>query len=122
MEKTKPAPEKDQSKGEVPKVEGTSPQSDSEAKAEETKVTETKPTDTKPPKPKPMNLDDLEKRLIELEKMIQTLLRNVQQMKSRGSFLRQREVSMRMRISRDAMPPLDIPIKSMVEDGRRSCT
>ena len=70
-----------------------------------------------------MNLNVLEKRVCEIEKNVRKLLHEIRLLKQNrqttdADRVRQRETARRMREARDKMPPLDMSIKEMVEEGR----
>ncbi len=49
---------------------------------------------------------------------LQTLIRNWQNKAANSMENRQTEIAIRMRRARDAMPPLDVSIKKLIEHGR----
>ena len=49
---------------------------------------------------------------------LKTLIRNWQNNAASSMESSQTEISIRMRRARDAMPPLDVSIKSLIEHGR----
>ena len=78
-----------------------------------------------------MNLDILEKRVLEIQKTVQMLSKEIRKVNTPehttlqqcsastdADIAKQREIARRMREARDKMPPLGMSIKEMVEEGR----
>ena len=66
-----------------------------------------------------MDLQGLETRIQEIDQAIHELLQEIDQMKAAESGnSRQVEIARRMRLARDAMAPLGMSVKDLVEEGR----
>lgn len=66
-----------------------------------------------------MNLQALEARIQEIDKAIHELLQEIQQMKEiNPENSQQVEIARRMRLAREAMAPLGMSVKELVEEGR----